>query len=170
MLPHLDAAYTLARWLLRRPEEADDAVQEAFMRALRAFDGYEGGDARAWLLAIVRNVCFTQLKRQSSRDNVIVLGEAFERQEQIAASGEPTPDRALEQRQDAERVRAAIAELPAEFREVLVLREIEEMSYRDIAGIAGIPMGTVMSRLARARERLAQALGTPSTAEARRRT
>lgn len=169
MLPHLDAAYTLARWLLRRPEEADDAVQEAFMRALKAFDGYEGGDARAWLLAIVRNVCFTQLKRRSSHDNVIVLGEAFERQEQIAASAEPTPDRALEQRQDAERVRAAIAELPAEFREVLVLREIEEMSYRDIAGIAGIPMGTVMSRLARARERLAQALGTPSSAETRRR-
>ena len=168
MLPHLDAAYTLARWLLRRSAEADDAVQESYVRALKSFDSYAGGDARAWLLAIVRNVCFTALRRQSARDNVIVLGEAWDRAEISAPSAEPAPDRALEQRQDADRVWAAIAELPPIFREVVVLREIEEMSYRDIASITGSPVGTVMSRLARAREKLAELLGDAPASEARR--
>lgn len=169
MLPHLDAAYSLARWLLRRADAADDAVQESYIRALKAFDAYEGGDARAWLLAIVRNVCFTALRRQATHDNVIMLGEAWERAEMFVASGEPAPDRALEQRQDSDRLRQAIAALPPEFREVLVLREIEEMSYRDIAKVVGIPAGTVMSRLARARDRLAEALGAKASPEARHR-
>lgn len=163
MLPHLDAAYTLARWLLQRPDEAEDAVQDAYMRAINGFDRYQGGDARAWLLAIVRNVCFTALRRRGARDNVIVLGDAWDRAELATASADVSADRAIERREDADRVRAAIATLPEALREVVVLREIEELSYRDIAAIVGVPIGTVMSRLARARERLASLLDEDRT-------
>lgn len=158
MLPHLDSAYSLARWLLQRPDEAEDAVQDAYMRAINAFDQYQGGEARAWLLAIVRNVCLTQLRRRGARDNVIVLGDAWDRAELSAASAELPADLKIERREDSDRVRAAIAALPEALREVVVLREIEGMSYRDIATVIGVPIGTVMSRLARARDRLAQIL------------
>jgi RNA polymerase sigma-70 factor (ECF subfamily) len=134
MLPHLDAAYNLARWLLRNDQDAEDAVQEACLRAYRAFDRFRGGDGRAWLLTIVRNVCYTHL-RQVRR--------------------EPAEAKALAWRETkGELLRAALERLPAEFREVLVLHELEGLAYREIAVVAEIPLGTVMSRLARARHKL----------------
>ena len=150
VLSHLDAAYNLARWLLRNDHDAQDAVQEASLRAYRAFDRFRGGDGRAWLLTIVRHVCYTHL-RQGRREPVL---EAFD----DAAHGS-TEDlaeiKALAWSETkGELLRAALEQLPAEFREVIVLHEIEGLAYRDIAAVAGIPIGTVMSRLARARRKL----------------
>ena len=154
VLPHLDAGYNLARHLLRDPHEAEDAVQEAFLRALRHFGGFRGVDGRAWLLRIVRNTCFTQLRRRRS------AGEAVEFEEDVQTIEEDRsgPEADLERTVAAERVREGLAQLPVEFREALVLRELEGLSYKEIAQIAGVPIGTVMSRLARARRRLLMAL------------
>lgn len=161
VLPHLDAAYNLARWLLRDEQSAQDVVQEAYLRAFRFFDGFRGGDARPWLLGIVRNACFTWLG-QSGRDHVEfdeardsgVLDAGIE-----AAANDPL--RLLERKFERTQVNAAIATLPPLFREVLILREIEELSYDEIAQVAGIPVGTVMSRLSRARAMLRAALTQP---------
>jgi len=142
-LPHMDAAYNLARWLSRSPVEADDIVQDAMLRAFRAFDGFRGGDAKAWLLTIVRNCWLTAGKATRRRGHT-----PLEDQELVA---EGDPEGAAIQEGTRRRLDALVAGLPEEFREVLILREMEDMSYREIAEITGNPIGTVMSRLARAR-------------------
>ncbi|TMA79836.1 MAG: sigma-70 family RNA polymerase sigma factor [Deltaproteobacteria bacterium] len=149
LLPHLDAAYDLARWLTRNDRDADDVVQEAYLRALRFIDGLRGDDGRAWLLTIVRRTCYTWLARQrDARQTALV---AVDDQPDDAS---PNPEALLIQHADRTLVRSAIQALPLEFREVLVLRELENLSYKEIAAVVDVPLGTVMSRLARARERL----------------
>jgi RNA polymerase sigma factor (sigma-70 family) len=150
VLPHLDAAFNYARWLTRSDQEAEDVVQDACVRALRFFSSLRGDDARAWLLTIVRNAWYA---RATSRKR----GAADVAYDETA---HPRPDAALDpeglalQRQTVQRVRNGIEQLPADFREIIVLRELEGLAYKEIAAIVGIPIGTVMSRLARARERL----------------
>ncbi len=151
VLPHLDDAYTLARYLLRDEHDAQDVVQEASLRALRYFDGYSGGDARAWLLAIVRNCSLTWRKRRRVDDRTV----SFEDTTELAASEAEAPDAVAVQASEQARVQRAIAALPEDFREVIVLREVQDLSYREIGDVVGVPIGTVMSRLARARKRLA---------------
>jgi RNA polymerase sigma-70 factor (ECF subfamily) len=153
VLPHLDDAYTLARYLLRDEHDAQDVVQDAVLRALRYFDGYREGDARAWLLAIVRNCCMTWLQRDRAKD---VL--SFDAGAVSLADPRETDARAIQRSERAALARALDA-LPDEFREVIVLREIQELSYKEISDVIGVPIGTVMSRLARGRKRLASALG-----------
>ncbi len=155
MLPHLDVAYRLARRLLRHEEDAEDAVQEALLRALRYFSGYRGGSARAWVLAIVRHACYGRLKRPWMRASHAEFDE--ERHSPEGASADPAAGPARDAQ--AARVREALDRLPPRFREVIVLREIEELSYKEIADVTGVPVGTVMSRLARARARLQRVLG-----------
>lgn len=155
VLPHLDAAYNLARYLVRDPHDAEDAVQEAFLRAIRHFGGFRGADGRAWLLTIVRNTCFTQLGRRRPAGDRIEFDEKIHSPEAEA----PEPEAALANALAAESVRAGLDRLAVEFREVLVLRELEGLSYKEIAQVAGVPIGTVMSRLARGRKQLLQALG-----------
>jgi RNA polymerase sigma-70 factor (ECF subfamily) len=150
-LPHMDAAYNLARWLSRSPSDADDIVQDAMLRAFRAFDGFRGGDIKAWLLTIVRNCWRSSGAAERRRGHT-------ELDEDLAADGagpEDTADVASRRR----RLDAALALLPEEFREALVLREMEDMSYREIAEITAAPIGTVMSRLARARALLRERIG-----------
>ncbi len=144
-LPHLDAAYTLARWLSRSAVDAEDIVQEAMLRAFRAFDGARGETVKPWLLAIVRN-CFRDHAGRASR--LRTVGE--EGMEEVAFDG-PDPEIAAAQASERRRLEQMLALLPGDYREVLVLREIEDMSYRQIAEAIGAPVGTVMSRLARAR-------------------
>jgi RNA polymerase sigma-70 factor (ECF subfamily) len=146
-MPHLDAAYNLARWLTRGGAEADDIVQDAMLRAFRSFDGFRGEAIRPWLLAIVRNCHLTMLE-QKKRHAAAPLEE--DGGVDVVAEG-PTPEAHAIQTDDGRRLDRAIAALPQEFREVLILRELEEMSYRDIAATTGTPIGTVMSRLARGR-------------------
>ena len=153
-MPHLDSAVTLARYLLRDAAEAEDAVQDACLRALRHIDGLRDADGRAWLLTIVRNVCLT--RRQQSRRRE---ASSFDEEAHSPLSAEPGPERDAHTRQTAQRVRHAVAELPEEFREVIVLRELEELSYKEIADVLGVPAGTVMSRLNRGRARLRELLG-----------
>jgi len=150
VLPHLDAAYNLARWLTRNDHDADDVLQEAMLRAYRHFAGLRG-EARPWLLAVVRNACWSWLQANRPAD-VEPLDDA------IADDSLPGPEAALARTLDRRLLNEAIAALPVQFREVLVLRELEDLSYRDIARVAGIPIGTVMSRLARARRLLAESL------------
>lgn len=154
VLPHLGAAYNLARWLVRSADDAEDLVQDACLRAYRFLDGYHGGDARAWLLAIVRNTCFTWLHQHRVQDSV----DEFEEEIHTPLKDMSTPETLLLQQVDGELLRQALEELPARFREVLVLRELEELSYKEIADIAGIPIGTVMSSLARGRQKLRDVL------------
>ena len=158
VLPHLDDAYTLARYLLRDEHDAQDAVQESVLRALRSFEGFRSEDARAWLLTIVRNYCYTWHKgHRADRSSVpFTDDEAME-----IADPRATDDLAI-QSSERDRVRLAVNALPTELQEVIVLRELNELSYREISEVVGVPMGTVMSRLARARYRLADALGTDS--------
>jgi RNA polymerase sigma-70 factor (ECF subfamily) len=154
VLPHLDAAYRFARWLCRSSSDADDIVQEAFLRAFRAFDSLRGGDVKAWLLTIVRN-CHATAMQQQQRRATVPLPEDHDAQLRSAgvdASADPASlSVAEEERRTLGRL---IAALPQEHREVLMLREMEDMSYREIATIAQVPIGTVMSRLARARAAL----------------
>jgi RNA polymerase sigma-70 factor (ECF subfamily) len=147
-LPHLDAAYNLARWLSRSPADADDIVQEAMLRAFRAFDGFRGGDIKPWLLTIVRN-CSRNVGADTKRRGHTPLP-----QEDALLSPEPTPETLALQASESRKLNETIALLPNEFREVLILREMEDMSYREIADATGVPIGTVMSRLARARAML----------------
>ncbi len=154
VLPHLDDAYTLARYLVRDEHDAQDVVQDAVLRALRYFDGYREGDARAWLLAIVRNCCMTWLRRDHGTKNVI----SFDAGAPSVPDPRETDARAIQRSERAALTRALDA-LPDEFREVIVLREIQELSYKEISDVVGVPIGTVMSRLARGRKRLAVALG-----------
>jgi len=150
ILPHLNAAYNLARWLTRNEHDAQDAVQEAYLRAFRFFDGYRGGDGKSWLLEIVRNTCFTFLRREKRNVMSVVFDEAAH----TLAVNSPNAEEALVEASKKTIMRNCIEGLPEAFREVLVMRELEEMSYRQIADVAGVPAGTVMSRLSRARKRL----------------
>jgi len=151
-MPHLDAAYNLARWLARDRDLADDIVQDAMVRAFRAFDHLRGDDAKPWLLTIVRN-CHRTLLAQNRRRAHVPLPEEDGEMPPIRAE-EPDPEVTAANTSDARKLRAAIATLPEEFRETLILREMEDLSYREIAEVAGVPIGTVMSRLARARAML----------------
>jgi RNA polymerase sigma-70 factor (ECF subfamily) len=157
VLPHLDAGYNLARWLLHGDAQAQDAVQEACLRAMRYFDSLRAGDARPWFLGIVRNTCFAALQRAR-------LWMPLEDDDAVDASQPlvelPGPERALGQAQLRARVDAAIRSLSPPLREAIVLRELEDLDYAAIARIAGVPVGTVMSRLSRAREKLRQALAS----------
>lgn len=163
VLPHLNAAYNLARWLLKDDQSARDVVQEACLRAFRYFAGLRGDDARPWLLGIVRNACYTWLHDNGNGREQVEFDEQRDSQEQLAgaAGHDNNPERLLLQKLESARVNAAIERLPLVFREVLILRELEEMSYDEIALVAGIPAGTVMSRLARARGLLRAALAAP---------
>jgi len=157
VLPHLDAAYTLARYLLRDDHDAQDVVQDAYLRALNYFDGFRGtgaAEGRSWLLAIVRNTAYTL--RANRRPDA----HATEFDERLHSEGgeDDHPETELLRAVDREAVRRALDALPVEFREVIVLRELQDLSYKEIAEVAGIPVGTVMSRLARARRRLEQLL------------
>lgn len=153
-LPHLDAAFNLARWLARDSQDASDIVQEAFLRAFDAFDGLRGDNAKPWLLAIVRNTCFSWLAINRPGPGQIPYDEEIHAQPDPEADPELLALRA----DDRRRVDAAIEQLPLEFREVVVLREIEDLSYKEIARVLSIPIGTVMSRLARGRHLLARTL------------
>jgi len=157
VLPHLDAAYNLARWLTRNDHDAQDVTQEAFLRAFRFFDGYQGGNLRAWLLTIVRNTCFTWLAQNRPPEAAV----AFDEEIHSSGTGATTADPEIQALAgaDKETLHRALDELPAIFREVLVLREMEGMSYKEIADVSSISIGTVMSRLARARTRLRESLG-----------
>lgn len=150
ILPHLDAAYNLARWLTRNDQDAEDMVQEACLRAFKSFDGFYGVQAKAWLLTIVRNTCYTWLGKNRVHD----LSTSLDEDVHQAESRVPDPQALLLRLEDNQALRQALEELPAEFREVLILRELEGLSYKEIADVTGIPQGTVMSRLARARGRL----------------
>ena len=149
VLPHLDAAYNLARWLTRNNQDAEDVTQEACLRAFKYWKGFSGRDSRSWLLAIVRNTFYSWLRQRS-------VQPIFTDDEEIddTAHGIADPERALLQSVDRNTLRAALEDLAVEFREAIVLREMEGLSYKEIADIAGVPIGTVMSRLARARKRL----------------
>ena len=155
VLPHLDAAFNYARWLTKSETDAEDVVQDAAVRALRFFPSLRNDDARAWLLTIVRNTWYARFSKVGSADRHAVFDEMKDdrRDEQL------DPEALVVQRQAVERVQRAIEGLPVDFREVIVLRELEGLSYKEIAAVVGIPIGTVMSRLARGRERLLALLG-----------
>jgi len=152
LLPHLDAAYNLARWLTRDPRDAEDVVQEAYLRAIKHFKTLKGDNARPWLLTIVRNTYYTWIHRNRLTESI----DPFDDEEHVIISDAPSPEMLLLQEADKQIVRRALRKLPTQFLEVIVLREFEEMSYEQIADVAQVPLGTVMSRLARARKRLAQ--------------
>src|SRR6266704_277108 len=156
VLPHLRAAYNLARWLTRNETDAEDVVQEAYLRAFKHFGSFHGGDGRPWLLAIVRNTGYSWMQHNRSPELTIPLDDELHEIE----SKDLNPEALLLQSADTQVVRQALEDLPVEFREVLVLRELEGLSYKQIADVADIPMGTVMSRLARARKRLQQSLAS----------
>jgi RNA polymerase sigma factor (sigma-70 family) len=162
VMPHIDDAYRLARWLTGNSTDAEDVVQDASLRAFRAIRGFAGGSARAWVLSIVRNTAYSWLRK--NRPAAVVTVDDLEAVELAQANpgdpDAPTPEATLLAKVDAEQLRAAIAALPAPFRETLVLRDIEGLDYREIAQATEVPIGTVMSRLARARSRLAATLST----------
>jgi RNA polymerase sigma-70 factor (ECF subfamily) len=162
VLPHLDAAYNLARWLLRDPAAAQDVVQDAAVRALDYFASFRGGDGRAWFLRIVRNTAMTALEK-TGRLRVVSLDSAVSADDgDTLAMSIPddadTPEQSFARAETATALDDALAALPVELRECLVLRELEDFSYRDIAGVTGVPIGTVMSRLWRARQLMARAI------------
>jgi RNA polymerase sigma factor (sigma-70 family) len=153
VIPHISAAYNLARWLTRNGNDAEDLVQEAYLRAFRSFDTFQGQDGRAWLLAVVRNTCFTWLRKKAGQPTV-----EFDEQMHSAADESPNAESVLLNQAALGSLQDCLEALPLEFREAIVLRELEELSYKEIADIAGVPIGTVMSRLARARKRLQECL------------
>jgi len=157
VLPHLDAAYNLARWLTRNEHDAQDIVQESYMRAYKFFDSFRMGNARPWLLKIVRNTSYTWLQQNRPRDLTANIDDSLD-----IESKEPSPEAQLLRTDDAGRVRQALEDLPVEFREVMIMRELEELSYKEIAEVTATPVGTVMSRLARGRKRLQQSLSQQS--------
>jgi RNA polymerase sigma factor (sigma-70 family) len=154
VMPHLDAAYNLARWLMRDDHEAQDAVQDACLRAIRFFSGFRGGDGRVWLLSIVRNTCYSRMRSGRARQGDSEFDERMHGIDDEAAD----PEILLLRSHDEAALRRALDSMPPEFREVIVMRELEGMSYKEIADVAELPIGTVMSRLARARKRLAKSL------------
>jgi RNA polymerase sigma-70 factor (ECF subfamily) len=169
-LRHLDAAYNLGRWLLGNEADASDAVHDAFLRATRAADTYAGGNARAWWLAIVRNCCLTRLAiRRRERGDVAIDQVAAQDRDAVdtllAGGDDDDTERAMETAERRALLTRHLAALPVEFREVLLLREIEEFSYREIADLLQLPIGTVMSRLSRARALLQAALGSAAHEE-----
>lgn len=153
VLPHLDAAHNLARWLIRQREDAEDMVQESYMRAFSSFEGFRGGSGRAWILTIVRNTCYTWLQQGHLSEMSTEFNEEAHSPETTA-----NPEALLLGEANRELLAKALEELPLEFREALVLRELEGLSYKEIADVTGIPLGTVMSRLARARSMLEKLL------------
>jgi len=166
VLPHLDAAYNLARWLLRSEQAAEDAVQEASMRAFRYIETLRGDDARPWLLGIVRNTCFTMLERTRNQPQWVDFDEAeFEAALGEAQPRDTDPEMQLQQRRTRLQIDAAIRALSPPLREVIVLREFEDLDYAQIAKAVAVPIGTVMSRLARARHKLRAALSSISLGE-----
>ena len=158
-LPHLDAAYNLARWLLRGEQQnAEDAVQEAYVRAFKAFPHFRGGDGKAWFMTILRNVCYTMLKKSRSHETPV----PFDEEVHLGTSEAEARD-LFRRRATAEALEMAMIKLPLEFREIIVLHDLEGLAYREIADVCGLPIGTVMSRLARARAKLRQEiLNSPS--------
>jgi len=152
VLPHLDAAYNLARWLVRSGADAEDAAQESMLRAYRFFAGFHGGDARAWLLQIVRNTCYSWLEKNRRAENMTELDEELHTVES------PSPEALATAGDNRERLAQALESLAPRYREVIVLRELEGCSYKEIASITSIPIGTVMSTLSRARRQLQLAL------------
>jgi RNA polymerase sigma factor (sigma-70 family) len=153
VLPHLDAAFNYARWLTKSEADAEDVVQDACVRAMRFFSSLRDDDARAWLFAIVRNTWYSHVSRRTAVEKLTEDGSPFERPDEAL-----DPEERMLQRDTAARVHAALEALPADFREVIILRELEGMSYKEIAAAVNVPVGTVMSRLARARERLSSLL------------
>ena len=156
-LPHLDAAHNLARWLTRSTADAEDVVQEAMLRAWRAYDGFRGGDMRPWLLTIVRNCWRNAASDRKRRGQVPLPGDSEPANDDALVHDGPSPEVQAQDADTGRKLSAVIAGLPEEFREVLVLREMENLSYREIAEITGAPIGTVMSRLSRARSLLREA-------------
>src|SRR6516162_3309627 len=154
MLPHMDAASNLAKWLLRNEQDAQDVVQEAYLRAFRSFSGFHGSNGRAWLLTIVRNTAYTLLKKNHAAD----LTTTFDEEIHAVGRESVSPAAILEHAEDAELMKNAMDALPAEARDILTLRDQEELSYHEIGEILKIPVGTVMSRLARARAKLREYL------------
>src|SRR5438034_9836480 len=161
MLPHMDAAHNLAKWLLRNEQDAQDVVQEAYLRAFKSFGGFHGSNGRAWLLTIVRNTSYTLLKKNRAVD----LTTTFDEEIHAIGHDSSSPVTILEHAEDAELIKNAMNELPAEFREILTLRHQEELSYQEIGEILKIPTGTVMSRLARARAKLREYLSSQISQE-----
>jgi len=161
ILPHLDAAHNLARWLARNRQDAEDIVQEACLRAFRFFPGFRGGDARAWLLRIVRNTCYTWLQSRRPMQDAAEFDENVFPPDARALN----PEEAVLQSDRGIQVRKALEKLAPKYREVLVLRELEGMSYKEIAEITGMPVGTVMSSLSRAREGLREILTGPMSGD-----
>jgi RNA polymerase sigma-70 factor (ECF subfamily) len=168
-LPHLDEVYTLARYLMRNTDNAEDAVQECFLRALRHFDSYRGPAMKPWLLAILRNVCNTEFARRSRGEVATDYAQDELVPEEMPMWQEPqaSPEKMMLQQQDSATIRWLVAELPEPFREAIVLREMNDLSYKEIAEVAGVPVGTVMSRLSRARAMLRSAWNAAETATAR---
>ena|ERR1043165_2613724 len=154
VLPHLDSAYNLARWLTGNEHDAEDVVQDAYLRAAKFFDSFRGGDARPWLMTIVRRTCYDWLERNRAHQSLTVFDEELHSDQ----GDDFDPVQHALREENREILRHALAELPIEFREVLVLRELEGLSYKEIAGVTSLPPGTIMSRLARARERLRHCL------------
>lgn len=149
VLPHLNTAYNLARWLTRNDQDAEDVVQEASLRAFKYWEGFSGRDCRAWLLAIVRNTFYSWQRERSVQPELTADGELDDVDDNV-----PNPERELLRSADRDMLKAALEDLPVEFREAIVLREMEGLSYKDIADIGNVPIGTVMSRLARGRKRM----------------
>jgi len=154
VLPHLDAAYNLARWLVRSTHDAEDIVQEAYLRAFKFFGDHQGGDSRAWVLKIVRNTSYSFLEKNRPAD----LADEFDENIHTARKEQPDAEAALLQSADSRMLREALDQLPVNFREVLVLRELEGMSYKEVAEVMDVPIGTVMSGLARGRGQLRELL------------
>jgi RNA polymerase sigma-70 factor, ECF subfamily len=148
-LPHLDAAYNLARWLLRNDQDAEDCVQEAYLRAYRAFPRFRGGDGKAWLMTIVRNVCYTAIRKLRSHETPEEFNEEIHGPQDDGVNTEE-----FRRRANAETLKLGLDRLSPEFREIIVLHDLQGHAYKEIANIVGIPIGTVMSRLARARDKL----------------
>jgi len=163
VLPHLDSAYNLARWMTRNASDAEDIAQEAMLRAFRFFDGFRGEDARVWLMTIVRNTYFSWIHRQMPRQNSTEFDERLHTDIEATL----TPETQLLRQATVDEVRKSIECLPPEYREVILMRELEQMSYKEIASVTESPLGTVMSRLSRARSMLRQLIAGERRAEVR---
>ena len=166
-LPHLDEVYTLARYLMRNTDDAEDAVQECYLRALRHFDRYRGPAMKPWLLVILRNVCNNEFRRRSRGELPTDYAQDESVADEMTMWQEPqaSPEKMMSRQQDRATIRRLVEELPEPFREAIVLREINDLSYKEIAEVAGVPVGTVMSRLARARAMLRSAWNASETVQ-----